>query len=68
VTPSLDTLSPREREYLVLYAQGLTMKEIARQVNRSHRTIELVLTHAKERTAVKNLVQLVVMAAKAGWV
>ena len=66
MTPGLDTLSPREREYLALCAQGLTMKEIALQVHRSHRTIELMLTRAKERVGAKNLVHLAVMAAKAG--
>lgn len=62
----LSQISPREREILILVAQGATSKEIADQLHLSPRTVE---THRKallEKLDVRNVVGLVRIAIQEG--
>jgi DNA-binding NarL/FixJ family response regulator len=56
---SLDTLSNRESEILVLLAKGLLYKEIAHQLNIAQETVRKHVYHIYEKLHVNNRVEAV---------
>jgi DNA-binding NarL/FixJ family response regulator len=69
-TPSnpLDQLTPRQREVLVLIAEGMTNKEIARKLNISGKTVESHRTQLMERLDIHDIAGLVRFAIRVGLV
>lgn len=63
----LQTLSPREREALTLYAHGHPCKVVADRMKISLTTVEATLLRVRKKLG-RNLIQSVVLATKAGWV
>lgn len=53
------SLTEREREVMVLMADGKTNKEIARHLGISHRTVEIHKARIMHKTGVNNLVDLI---------
>jgi DNA-binding NarL/FixJ family response regulator len=64
---TLETLSPREREILTMYARGLIGKQIADQLNMSEHTVN-DRRRAIARKLGVNLWAACAQAGKAGWV
>ena len=64
----LATLSPREREVLMLLAAGLVNKQIAATLGIAPRTVEFHRTHIMEKTGAASVLDLVqmVVALRAG--
>ncbi len=56
-------LTPREREILTLIEQGLTTKQIARQLGISPKTVEFHRSHLMRKFEVRNMAELVARAA-----
>jgi len=54
----LDELTEREREIMKQVIAGYTCKEIARQLDISHRTVEIHRAHVMEKTGAANLAEL----------
>jgi DNA-binding NarL/FixJ family response regulator len=65
---SSGTLSPRQREVLSLIAQGLSTKEIARQLGISGKTVETHRTQLMARLDIHEVAGLVRYAIKAGFI
>lgn len=61
-------LSPRQREVLMLVAQGLSTKEIARQLGISGKTVETHRTQLMARLDIHEVAGLVRYAIKAGFI
>lgn len=55
----LPDLSPRSRQVALLLCEGLTAKEIARDLGLSFRTVEACLARLKKQLRARNVVQLV---------
>ena len=51
ITESLECLKPAETEVVILRVRGFSIEEIAEQTNRSRRTVERLLCHARQRLA-----------------
>ena len=64
----VDGLSQRQREVMMLAAQGCTNKEIAKKMDISTRTVESYRSWVMERTGAKNLAELIRMAMQLGMV
>lgn len=64
--PAVWTLSPGEREVVVLLAEGLTRTEIAERRGVSIETIKTQVRHALWKTAARNSVQLVALCVAQG--
>ena len=62
------TLAERERCVLQLYADGLTTREVARQMCYSERTIKNVLQDLTIRLNVRNRTHAVAYAVRHGWI
>jgi DNA-binding NarL/FixJ family response regulator len=62
------TLSPRQREVLMLIAQGLSTKEIARRLGISGKTVETHRTQLMARLDIHEVAGLVRYAIKAGFI
>lgn len=60
------TLSPRERETLVLMAQGLTNHEIAAQLGLSERTAALHVGNVLSKLGAKSRTEAVALATRSG--
>jgi len=60
-------LSERERDVVRLLARGLTMKEVARQLSLSPRTLETYRARAMEKLALRTRADLVRYALRCGW-
>ncbi|UYY57090.1 response regulator transcription factor [Sphingomonas sp. S2-65] len=56
----------REQEILVRLAQGLSSKEIARDLSLKPRTVECHIERLRIKTGVRNRLQLMVAAIRAG--
>jgi RNA polymerase sigma factor (sigma-70 family) len=63
-----DTLTPRQREVLQLYAEGLATKEIATRIGRSVKTIEMHRQHIMEKLQMHSLAELTKYAIRKGLV
>lgn len=63
----VEVLSDREAEVGRLLAQGLTMKEIAQQLNLSPRTLETYRARAMEKLGLKTRADLIRYATRRGW-
>jgi DNA-binding NarL/FixJ family response regulator len=61
-----DTLSPREREVLILTAQGLPGKDSAARLDISERTVEAHLGAIYNKLGAKNKTEAILMALKSG--
>jgi len=64
----LDRLTPRQREILVLIAEGKSMKEIAQALNISVKTVESHRAQLTERLNIHDVAGLVRLAIKTGLV
>jgi DNA-binding NarL/FixJ family response regulator len=64
----LEKLTPRQREILVLIAEGQTTKEIARNLNISVKTVESHRAQLMERLDIRDVAGLVRFAIKTGLV
>lgn len=62
----VDQLSERQREVMILAAQGYTNKEIARKMQIGTRTVESYRAWVMERTGARNLADLIRMAMRLG--
>ena len=62
------TLADRERCVLQLFADGLTTREVARQMCYSERTIKNVLQDLTIRLNVRNRTHAVAYAVRHGWI
>jgi two-component system response regulator FixJ len=60
--PSLDLLSPREREVVAGLVDGLTNKQIGMLLGISHRTVEIHRARLMRKLAVSNLSGLLEIA------
>jgi DNA-binding NarL/FixJ family response regulator len=63
-----DTLTPRQREVLQLYAEGLATKEIATRIGRSVKTVEMHRQHIMEKLQMHSLAELTKYAIRKGLV
>ena len=63
-----DRLSPRELEVLVGIAEGLGSKEIALELDISHRTVETHRTNLMRKLGVRKVSELVRFAIREGLV
>jgi DNA-binding NarL/FixJ family response regulator len=61
-------LNRRERDVLMLLAQGLSTREVAKQLCYSERTIKNVLQDVTGRLQLRNRTQAVAVAIRAGWI
>lgn len=62
----LDRLTPRQREILILIAEGKSMKQIARTLNISVKTVESHRAQLTERLEIHDIAGLVRFAIKMG--
>ncbi len=60
----INSLSPREREILDLALDGLQNKDIARQLNLSHRTVEAHRARLFLKLGVKSLIDIMNLATE----
>jgi len=65
--PSIQALSPREREVLELLARGLANKEIAFELKVSENTVKNHLRNILEKLHLQNRVQAALYAVRAGF-
>ncbi len=65
-TPSLEILTEREKEILVLIAKGLANKNIASKLNLSTRTVEHHRSNLTDKLGIKNTAALVKLALSKG--
>jgi DNA-binding NarL/FixJ family response regulator len=63
---SLERLTPRQREILQLLAEGRRMKEIARHLQLSVKTVETHRSQLMERLGLDDLASLVRYAVRTG--
>lgn len=68
ISERVDSLSERQREVMILAAQGFTNKEIAKKMDIGTRTVESYRSWVMERTGAKNLADLIRMAMRLGMV
>ena len=62
----LERLTPREREVLVLIAQGFANKRIARELGVSEKTVKAHVGHVLAKLGVSDRTQAAVVAVRAG--
>lgn len=64
--PDSMPVTPREKEIIIMIAQGLTSREIAKKLSRSVKTIETHRTNIMEKLGLKNVADIVRYAYKSG--
>ena len=62
----LTTLTPRERQVMLLVVAGKVNKEIAAELNLSHRTVEIHRGRVMEKTGTQSLPKLIELAVASG--
>ena len=62
----LATLTPREHQVMLLVVAGKVNKEIAAELNLSHRTIEIHRGRVMEKTGSRSLTELIELAVASG--
>lgn len=62
------TLTARQMNYVILQAQGLTRKEIAKELNINKHTLGSNISHMLKRWNVRTVTALVVKAIKLGFI
>lgn len=62
------TLRPRERDVLLLVADGHSTREVARRLCYSERTIKNILQDLTTRFGLRNRTQAVAWALRNGWI
>ena len=62
----LATLTPREQQVMLLVVAGKVNKEIASELNLSHRTIEIHRGRVMEKTGARSLTHLIELAVASG--
>lgn len=60
----LHSLSPREREILDLLVDGLASKQIAQQLQISHKTVEIHRAHIRQKLGIESVAQIVHMVLR----
>jgi RNA polymerase sigma factor (sigma-70 family) len=68
VEEPLDTLTPREREVLVLLGRGFPNKQIARELGLAEKTVKTHVGHVLAKLGVADRTQAAVVAVRAGLV
>jgi DNA-binding NarL/FixJ family response regulator len=68
VPPGVEKLSPKERELVVLVAQGLTNTEIAGQLHLSEGTVRSRLDQVRDKAGCPRRTDLIGLALQAGLV
>lgn len=63
-TPEINSLTPREKEILLLVSDGLTNKQIAEQLFIAENTVKNHIKHLLEKLELENRVQLASYAVK----
>lgn len=66
--PSPEMLTPRQREILVLIAEGASTKQIARQLDLSPKTVETHRAQLMERLGIHDMAGLIRFAVRTGLV
>lgn len=61
-------LRPRERDVLILVADGHSTREVARRLCYSERTIKNILQDLTTRFGLRNRTQAVAWALRNGWI
>jgi DNA-binding CsgD family transcriptional regulator len=61
-----NTLTPRQLEYLALYANGVELRRIAEIKFVHYNVVQRALADARERVGATNLTHLVVLSIEAG--
>jgi len=62
----LTTLTPREQQVMLLVVTGKVNKEIAAELNLSHRTVEIHRGRVMEKTGTQSLTKLIELAVASG--
>jgi FixJ family two-component response regulator len=62
----LTTLTPREQQVMLLVVTGKVNKEIAAELNLSHRTVEIHRSRVMEKTGTQSLTRLIELAVASG--
>ncbi len=61
-------ITRRERDVLVLVAEGFSTREVAKQLCYSERTIKNIVQDVTSRLALRNRTQAVAVAIREGWI
>ena len=61
-----ESLSPREHQIFAALAEGLTVKDIAKRLNRSPKTVNNHRTHIMRKLALRNTAELARLAIQIG--
>lgn len=65
--PTLDPLTPREREVLVLIARGQSNRQIAEALTITEKTVKTHVSHLLDKLGLADRTQAAILALKSGW-
>lgn len=63
-----EILTPREKEVLLLVAEGMTNKDVAVELSLSESTVKIHIQHVLKKLNLKGRVQAAVYAMERGWI